>query len=97
MKDIIITSKKLKQERNIFLLSFLLAFIINVIAIIIYSRPWIEIISQIGYVIVISFFIYLILWIPRGILIFLSHLFRRKNKRFTFFEGELTEILIHIF
>lgn len=55
MKDIIITSKKLKQERNIFLLSFLLAFIINVIAIIIYSRPWIEIISQIGYVIVISF------------------------------------------
>ena len=68
MKDIIITSKKLKQERNIFLLSFLLAFIINVIAIIIYSRPWIEIISQIGYVIVISFFIYLILWIPRGIL-----------------------------
>ena len=47
MKDIIITSKKLKQERNIFLLSFLLAFIINVIAIIIYSRPWIEIISQI--------------------------------------------------
>lgn len=79
MKDIIITSKKLKQERNIFLLSFLLAFIINVIAIIIYSRPWIEIISQIGYVIVISFFIYLILWIPQGILIFLSHLFRRKK------------------
>ena len=67
MKDIIITSKKLKQERNIYLLSFLLAFIINVIAIIIYSRPWIEIISQIGYVIVISFFIYLILWIPRGL------------------------------
>ena len=79
MKDIIITSKKLKQERNIFLLSFLLVFIINVIAIIIYSRPWIEIISQIGYVIVISFFLYLIFWIPRGILIFLSHLFRRKK------------------
>lgn len=79
MKDIIITSKKLKQERNIFLLSFLLAFIINVIAIIIYSRPWIEIISQIGYVIVISFFIYLILWIPRGILSVLIRLFRRKK------------------
>ncbi len=64
MKDIIITSKKLKQERNIYLLSFLLAFIINVIAIIIYSRPWIEIISQIGYVIVISFFIYLYYGFP---------------------------------
>ena len=79
MKDIIITSKKLKQERNIFLLSFLLAFIINVIAIIIYSRPWIEIISQIGYVIVISIFIYFILWIPRGILSILTRLFRRKK------------------
>ena len=79
MKDIIITSKKLKQERNIYLLSFLIAFIINVLAIIVYSRPWIEIISQIGYVIVISFFIYLILWIPRGILIFSARLFRRKK------------------
>ena len=79
MKEIIITSKKLKQERNIYLLSFLIAFIINGIAIIVYSRPWIEIISQIGYVIVISFFIYLILWIPRVILIFSARLFRRKK------------------
>lgn len=79
MKDIIITSKKLKQERNIYLISFLLAFAINVIAIIVYSRPWIEIISQIGYVIVISLSIYLLLWIPRGILILLINLFRRKE------------------
>jgi len=79
MKDIIITSKKLKQERNIYLLSFLIAFIINVIAIIIYSRPWIEIISQIGYVIVISIFIYFILWIPRGIFSILIRLCRRKR------------------
>ena len=79
MKDIIITSKKLKQERNIYLLSFLIAFVINVIAIIVYSRPWIEIISQIGYVIVISFFIYFILWIPRGIITFSIYLFRRKK------------------
>ena len=50
MKDIIITSQKLKRERNIYLLSFILAFIVNVIAIIVYSRPWIEVISQIGYV-----------------------------------------------
>lgn len=79
MKDIIITSKKLKQERNIYFISFLLAFAINVIAIIVYSRPWIEIISQIGYVIVISLSIYLLLWIPRGILILLINLFRRKE------------------
>ena len=79
MKDIIITSQKLKRERNIDLLSFRLAFIVNVIAIIVYSRPWIEVISQIGYVIVISIFIYFILWIPRGILSVLIRLFRRKK------------------
>lgn len=78
MKDIIITSQKLKRERNIYLLSFILAFIVNVIAIIVYSRPWIEVISQIGYVIVISIFIYFILWIPRGIRV-LIRLFRRKK------------------
>ena len=79
MKDIIITSQKLKRERNIYLLSFILAFIVNVIAIIVYSRPWIEVMSQIGYVIVISIFLYLILWIPRGILSVLIRLFRRKK------------------
>lgn len=79
MKDIIITSQKLKRERKIYLLSFILAFIINVITIIVYSRPWIEVISQIGYVIVISIFIYFILWIPRGILNILIRLFRRKK------------------
>ena len=79
MKDIIITSQKLKRERNIYLLSFILAFIVNVISIIVYSRPWIEVISQIGYVIVISIFIYFILWIPRGILSVLIRLFRRKK------------------
>ncbi len=85
MKDIIITSKKLKQERNIFLLSFLLAFIINVIAIIIYSRPWIEIISQIGYVIVISFSSILSYGFPRNPDI-LESPFPKKNKRFTFLK-----------
>ena len=79
MKDIIITSQKLKRERNIYLLSFILAFIVNVIAIIVYSRPWIEVISQIGYVIVISFLIYFLLWIPRGIYNAFFYLFRRNK------------------
>jgi len=79
MKDIIITSKKLKRERNIYLLSFILSFIINIIAVIVYTRPWIELISQIGYVIVISFLIYFLLWIPRGIYNAFFYLFRRKK------------------
>lgn len=56
MKDIIITSQKIKRERNIYLICFLLSFAINIIAILVYTRPWIEIFTQLGYVLVISFF-----------------------------------------
>lgn len=42
MKDIIITSQKIKRERNIYLICFLLSFAINIIAILVYTRPWME-------------------------------------------------------
>ena len=79
MKDIIITSQKIKRERNIYLICFLLSFAINIIAILVYTRPWIEIFTQLGYVLVISFFIYFILWIPRILIIVLRHLLRKKK------------------
>lgn len=79
MKDIIITSKKIKRERNIYILCFVLAFIINIIAIIVYTRPWVEMFSQIGYVFVISLFIYFILWIPRLLFIGGKSLFKKKR------------------
>ena len=88
MKDIIITSRRLRQERNIYLLSFILAFIINVIAIIVYSRPWIEVISQIGYVIAISFLIYFLIWIPPRNTGNSSILFpKKKIKELRFLKG----------
>nr|WP_230372163.1 hypothetical protein [Bacteroides thetaiotaomicron] len=39
----------------------------------------IEIFTQLGYVLVISFFIYFILWIPRILIIGLRHLLRKKK------------------
>ena len=48
-------------------------------AILVYTRPWIEIFTQLGYVLVISFFIYFILWIPRILIIGLRHLLRKKK------------------
>lgn len=64
MKDIIITSQKIKRERNIYLICFLLSFAINIIATLSIHVRGIEIFTQLGYVLVISFFIYFILWIP---------------------------------
>ncbi len=79
MKDIIITSRKIRRERNIYLFSFALSFIINIIAIVIYTRPWTELFSQIGYVVAISFFIYFLLWIPRLFFLAFRHFFKRKR------------------
>lgn len=85
MKDIIITSQKLKGKKHLSdMLSSL--FAINIIAILVYTRPWIEIFTQLGYVLVISFFIYFILWIPRILIIGLRHLLRKRSNSFTFFE-----------
>ncbi len=79
MKDIIITSQIIKRERNIYLICFLLSFIINIIAVIAYTRPWTEIFTQLGYVFIISFFIYFLLWIPRILIIGLCHFIRKKQ------------------
>ena len=79
MKYIIINFKIIKREINIYMLFFLLSFAINIIAILVYTRPWIEIFTQLGYVLVISFFIYFILWIPRILVIGLRHLLRKKK------------------
>lgn len=79
MKDIIITSQKIKRERNIYLICFLLSFAINIIAILVYTRPWIEIFTQLGYVLVIQFFHLFHTMVPRILIIGLRHLLRKKK------------------
>lgn len=79
MKEIVITSQRIRKERNFYLLSFALSFIINIIAVIVYDRPWIEIGSQIGYVVAISVFLYFVLLALRLLLALIFRLFRRKK------------------
>lgn len=79
MKDIVITSRKAKRERNIYLICFLISFVINIIAIFVYTRPWTEMFTQLGYVLVISFFIYFLLWIPRILIIGLRYFLRKRK------------------
>ena len=52
MKDLIFTVKKQKRELFVFLLCFVVAFTLNVIAILIYKTQWSELITSIGYVFV---------------------------------------------
>jgi hypothetical protein len=80
MKEIIITSKFMKREGFFLLLSFILAFIVNVVAIIVYKRPWIELISQIGYVIFVCIIIYFLTIILRILLFLIMRIIRVFKK-----------------
>ena len=58
MKDITIKGKWLKRELIWFAGCLVVAFGINVAAVIIYSRPAIELLSQLGFVVVIAIALY---------------------------------------
>ena len=80
MKDIIITSKRLNKEIRILLTCFIVSFILNILSIIIYKTPWVEMFSQIGYVVVISFILFLIVTFIRLLVWTIGVLFRKKRK-----------------
>lgn len=61
MKDIVISGKAVKREFVVALGCFAAVFTVNVAAVIMYVRPWVEIFTQIGYVFVIAVVIYVIL------------------------------------
>lgn len=67
MKDIVITAKRIKKEVIIMAILFLVAFLINIIAIITFKTPWHEMFTQIGYVIVMTLVLYILLLIVRGV------------------------------
>nr|MBE6190943.1 hypothetical protein [Rikenellaceae bacterium] len=79
MKDIIIPARTIRRELWILLTLFVVAFLINVGAVWAYDRPWIELFSQLGFVVVITIALYLVCWIPRGIVRGLACVFRAKR------------------
>ncbi|MDR1518042.1 MAG: hypothetical protein LBS52_08130 [Dysgonamonadaceae bacterium] len=80
MKDIVITSKIIKRELRIWLACFLLAFLLNIVAICIYKTSWVEAFSQIGYVLVISIVCYALLAFFRLLAHWLLRAFRKGRK-----------------
>lgn len=77
MKDIIITSKRLKKEIYILSTCFIIAFLINIFSIIAFKTPWYEIFTQIGYVLVITLISYLLVAIVRVIAILIKKMITR--------------------
>lgn len=79
MKDIVISGKVLKRELFIFLGCVAASWLLNVYSIIHYTRPAIELVSTIGYVVVLAVIVYLALWLPRLIVLLVRTLVRRKK------------------
>lgn len=65
MKDIVITGKKVRTELFIALGCLIFAECLNVFAVIKYSRPAVELISMIGFVVVAAVITYLLLLLVR--------------------------------
>jgi hypothetical protein len=70
MRDFIIKAKQQKIEVIVLSLCFLVAFILNVTAIIMYHTQWRELYTQWYVIILIALFLYLLTWIAR--LVFLG-------------------------
>ena len=77
MKDIVITAKMIRRELFILLGCFVAAFLVNVGAIIAYDRPWVELISQIGFVFFITGGIYVLLAVFRLLVWGVTKIFKK--------------------
>ena len=75
MKDSVITAKRKKTELLTALVCFGIAFLINVGSIIYYGTPFGEVVTQLGFVLIIALGLYLI-WTAIRLIIWL---FRRKK------------------
>jgi len=75
MKDITISSRRIKKELTLLLACFVIASLINIAAIIIYNTPWLEVFTQIGYVLLLTILLYLILFSFRLIMRSLKEIF----------------------
>lgn len=78
MKDIVIKEKDIIRELYIILVSFILACLVNVGAIIAYDRPWSELWSQIGYVLFVAAGIYVLLAVIRILVFLICKIFKRQ-------------------
>ena len=79
MKDIVITSKIAKREFFVWLGCFIFAFLLNVGAVIYYKTSWVEIFSQLGYVVIISIACYLLVALVRFVCFGIRKLTRKKR------------------
>ena len=83
MKDSIITVKRKKIEINILVICFIIANVLNIFAIAFYRTHWIELITKIHIILIITAFFYLLTLVFRGIYFLLTYPFRLSVRKKT--------------
>lgn len=78
MKPIIIDSTFIKRELWILLGCFIAAVIFDLVGIILYHRPLVELMTTIGYEVVIALALYAILALVRIVVFLVAALFKKK-------------------
>ena len=76
MKDIIISKKRIKIELLIWLCCFGVAVLLNIYAVIKYNSNWLELITQLHIVILLSLVIYVVLGLFRVLIWLIKTLFK---------------------
>ena len=79
MKPIVIDSKFVKRELWILLGCFVAAVIFDLVGIIMFKRPAIELLTTIGYEVVIALGLYAFLALIRILVFLVSQLFKKKG------------------
>ena len=79
MKPIVIDSKFIKRELWILLGCFVAAVIFDLVGIIMFKRPAIELLTTIGYEAVIALGLYAFLALVRIVVFLVSQLFKKKG------------------
>lgn len=79
MKDLVIKGKWIKRELIVLAVIFFISVIINMTGIIQHNTEWIEMLSQLHVVIILTIVLYALIWLPR-LLIYVVILPFRKIK-----------------
>ena len=80
MKDLTITAKQIRRELILLLVCFVIAEGVNIFSMIKYETPWTEFFTQIGFVLIITAALYIIL-IALRVLIWLVKLIIDKCRK----------------
>lgn len=75
MKDFVLTAKRQRKEIRIYLICFMLAFALNIFAILFYQTEWKELLTQIFWVLALSIGFYIL-----SVVIRFPFYLRRKKK-----------------